>query len=183
MSSARCTESSGTGLQTSRFREEARAVESWDAEAIRRYQVQALRESLMAAVELGVFTAIANGAGTYDAVARAVGIQPTSAERLMVMLCAAGLVEKKDGRHVNAPDVERYLVEGKPGYMGPWITFTKPQWNEWGRLADHLRVQNLKVMGSIETFTVADAYLFNILGWAGFAKGPARCAAGSWQSR
>ena len=113
--------------------------------------------ALMAAVELGVFTAIANGAGTYDAVARAVGIQPTSAERLLVMLCAAGLVEKKDGRHVNAPDVERYLVEGKPGYMGPWITFTKPQWNEWGRLADHLRVQDLKVMGSIETFTVADA--------------------------
>ena len=113
--------------------------------------------ALMAAVELGVFTAIGNGAGTYQAVASAVGIQPTSAERLMVMLCAAGLVEKKDGRHVNAPDVERYLVEGKPGYMGPWITFTKPQWNEWGRLADHLRVQDLKVMGSIETFTVADA--------------------------
>lgn len=113
--------------------------------------------ALMAAVELGVFNAIANGAGSYDAVAGAVGIQPTSAERLMVMLCAAGLVEKKDGRHVNAPDVERYLVEGKPGYMGPWITFTKPQWNEWGRLADHLRVQDLKVMGSIETFTVADA--------------------------
>jgi hypothetical protein len=28
--------------------------------------------------------------------------------------------------------VERFLVVGKPGYMGPWITFTKPQWNEWG---------------------------------------------------
>ena len=44
--------------------------------------------ALMAAVELGVFTAIGNGAGTYGEVARAVGIQPTNAERLMVMLCA-----------------------------------------------------------------------------------------------
>ena len=44
----------------------------------------------------------------------------------MVMLCAAGLLENTDGRHRNAADVERYLVEGKPGYMGPWITFTKP---------------------------------------------------------
>ena len=113
--------------------------------------------ALMAAVEIGVFTAISKGAGTYDEVAHAVDIHPTSAERLMVMLCAAGLLDNTQGRHSNAPDVERYLVEGKPGYMGPWITFTKPQWNEWGRLGEHLRNKNLKVMGSIETFTVADA--------------------------
>jgi SAM-dependent methyltransferase len=113
--------------------------------------------ALMAAVEIGVFTAIGNGAGTYEEVARAVDIHPTNAERLMVMLCAAGLLEKADGRHRNAADVERYLVEGKPGYMGPWITFTKPQWTQWGRLAEHLRTKDLKVMGSIETFTVADA--------------------------
>ena len=113
--------------------------------------------ALMAAVEIGIFTAISKGAGTYDEGARAVDIHPTSAERLMVMLCAAGLLEKTAERHGNAADVERYLVEGKPGYMGPWITFTKPQWNEWGRLGEHLRNKDLKVMGSIETFTVADA--------------------------
>ena len=113
--------------------------------------------ALMAAVEIGVFTAISKGAGTYEEVAKAVDIHPANAERLMVMLCAAGLLEKSGGRHSNTPDVERFLVEGEPGYMGPWITFTKPQWNEWGRLSDHLRVKALKVMGSIETFTVADA--------------------------
>lgn len=113
--------------------------------------------ALMAAVEIGVFTAISNGAGSYAEVAKAVDIHPTNAERLMVMLCAAGLLEKEGDRHRNAADVERYLVAGKPGYMGPWITFTKPQWNEWGRLSEHLRTKDLKVMGSIETFTVADA--------------------------
>jgi len=113
--------------------------------------------ALMAAVELGVFTAISKGAGTYEEVALALDIHPTNAERLMVMLCAAGLLEKTLARHSNAGDVERFLVEGSPGYMGPWITFTKPQWNEWGRLSEHLRTKQLKVMGSIETFTVADA--------------------------
>ncbi|QQS11103.1 MAG: methyltransferase domain-containing protein [Rhodospirillales bacterium] len=113
--------------------------------------------ALMAAVEVGVFTAISEGARTYQEVAQAVDIHPTNAERLMVMLCAAGLLENAKGRHKNAPDVERFLVEGKRGYMGPWITFTKPQWNEWGRLGEHIRVKDLKVMGSIETFTVADA--------------------------
>ena len=38
--------------------------------------------ALMAAVEIGVFTAISNGAGTYEEVARAVDIHPTNAERL-----------------------------------------------------------------------------------------------------
>jgi SAM-dependent methyltransferase len=113
--------------------------------------------ALMAAVELGVFTAISKGAGTYEEVAQAIDIHPTNAERLMVMLCAAGLLEKTLACHSNAPDVERFLVEGGPGYMGPWITFTKPQWNEWGRLSEHIRTKQLKVMGSIETFTVADA--------------------------
>jgi len=113
--------------------------------------------ALMAAVEIGVFTAISKGAGTYEEVARAVDIHPTNAERLMVMLCATGLLEKTANRHSNAPDVERFLVEGGPGYMGPWITFTKPQWNEWGRLAEHLRTKDLRVMGAIDRFTVADA--------------------------
>lgn len=113
--------------------------------------------ALMAAVELGIFTAVSNGAGTYEEVAEAIDIHPTNAERLMVMLCAAGLLEKSDGRHRNAPDVERFLVDGKPGYMAPWITFTKPQWNAWGRLADHLRQKELTVMGAMEDFTVDDA--------------------------
>ena len=53
--------------------------------------------ALMAAVEIGVFTAISKGAGTYEEVARAVDIHPTNAERLMVMLCAAGLLEQVRG--------------------------------------------------------------------------------------
>ncbi len=112
--------------------------------------------ALMAAVEIGVFTAISEGAATFDAVAARLDIHPTNAERLVVMLCAAGLVTN-DGGLRNTEDVERFLVEGKPGYMGPWITFTKPQWNAWGRLAEHIRNKNLQVMGAIDTFTVADA--------------------------
>ncbi len=113
--------------------------------------------ALMAAVELGVFTAISEGAGSFDEVAAKIDIAPTNAERLIVLLCAAGLVSREGGRLKNADDTERFLVQGRPGYMGPWITFTKPQWNEWGRLADHLRVKELKVMGSIDSFTVEDA--------------------------
>ncbi len=113
--------------------------------------------ALMAAVELGVFSAISAGSGTFGEVAAQVDIHPINAERLIVLLCAASLVTVSAGRLKNNDDVEKFLVEGKPGFMGPWITFTKPQWNEWGRLADHLREKNLQVMGSIDKFTVEDA--------------------------
>lgn len=113
--------------------------------------------ALMAAVEIGLFTAISKGGGTFEEVAARLDIDPINAERLIVLLSAAGLIVRKGGRLANADDVERFLVEGEPGYMGPWITFTKPQWNEWGRLAEHIRNRDLKVMGSIETFSVADA--------------------------
>lgn len=109
--------------------------------------------ALMAAVEVGLFTAVSKGAGTYEEVAESLDIHPTNAERLMVMLCAAGLLEKTGDRHRNAPDVERFLVEGSAAYMGPWITFTKPQWNEWGRLGEHIRAKNLKVMNAVEKVT------------------------------
>lgn len=117
--------------------------------------------ALMAAVEIGLFTAVSRGAGTFAEIARTLDIHETNAERLAVMLCAAGLLERRDGRLVNAADVQRFLVEGEPSYMGPWITFTKPQWNEWGRLGEHMRVKTLKPMGAIGTFTVEDAQRYH----------------------
>lgn len=122
--------------------------------------------ALMAAVELGVFTSISNGCGTFAEIAADLDLLETNVERLVVLLCAAGLVEKADGRLRNTSDVERFLVEGKPGYMGPWITFTKPQWNEWGRLAEHLRVKQLRTMGQIDQLTVEDAKRYHAATYA-----------------
>ena len=113
--------------------------------------------ALMAAVELGVFTAISDGAGTFAEVADKLDLHPINAERLIVLLCAAGLVDVEGGRLKNAEDTERFLVDGKASFMGPWITFTKPQWNEWGRLSEHLKVHDLRDLGTIDTLTLEDA--------------------------
>lgn len=113
--------------------------------------------ALMAAVELGLFTAVSKGAGTVAEIAEALEIHPTNAERLGTMCAAMDLLEKTDGRFTNAADVERFLVEGTPRYAGAWMLFTKPEWNEWGRLAEHLRNKKLGVMGKIADFTVDDA--------------------------
>ena len=117
--------------------------------------------ALMAAVELGLFTAIAQGADGIEAIAQAIDIHPVNAERLVTMLTAMELLRLDDGRYRNAADVERFLVEGSARYAGPWMLFTKPGWNEWGRLAEHLRARELRVLGPIDDFTVADARAYH----------------------
>ena len=113
--------------------------------------------TLMAAVELGLFGVIERGAGTFDEVAVALDLHPTSAERLIVMCAATGLLERTDGRYHNVPDVARYLVEDSPHYAGAWMLFTKSKWNEWGRLSEHLRAKSLKTLGDIADFSVERA--------------------------
>jgi ubiquinone/menaquinone biosynthesis C-methylase UbiE len=94
--------------------------------------------ALMAAVELSLFTRISEGAGTLEEIASACGLSPLNAERLVVACTAIGLIEKHGDRYVNAPDVETYLVEGKPRYYGAWTLMGKSDWADWVNLGKRL---------------------------------------------
>jgi len=114
--------------------------------------------ALMAAVELGLFTRVACGAETEAAVAQALDLTPTNAERLVTACVALGLLVRDGDRVRNAPDVARFLVEDEPTYAGPWMLFSKPDWNEWGRLAGHLGRRDSVVLGKYaHGFTVEQA--------------------------
>ncbi len=126
--------------------------------------VRAYRESaaLMAAIELGLFTRISGGAETLEQVADALEITPLNAERLVTACVALGLVERNGERLRNAPDVERYLVEGTPLYAGPWLLFTRPDWERWGRLGDLLRNREPPSrLGRYADFTVESARAYH----------------------
>ncbi|QQS13394.1 MAG: methyltransferase domain-containing protein [Rhodospirillales bacterium] len=113
--------------------------------------------AIMAAVELDVFTAISKGADTIPKLAAALDITARNAERLLTALTAMTLLRKTGATYANAADVERFLVKGSPRYAGPWITFTKPRWDRWGKLSEALKVKVEKVLGDYENFTVEDA--------------------------
>ena len=111
--------------------------------------------ALMAAVELGLFTAVSKGAGTYPEAATALDITETNAERLMTACVTLELLElDAAGRMSNAPDVERFLVEGSSRYAGPWMLFTKPSWNDWGQLSEKLKSKTVDRLGKYGEFTV-----------------------------
>jgi hypothetical protein len=114
--------------------------------------------ALMAAVELGLFTAVSKGAGSFAEAAAALDITETNAERLMTACVALKLLELgDDGRMTNAPDVERFLVEGSPRYAGPWMLFTKPRWDDWGKLSEKLKSKTVDRLGKYGEFTVERA--------------------------
>lgn len=119
--------------------------------------------TLMAAIEVGLFTRVARGADTLPALAGGLDVTATNAERLVTACVALGLLVREGDRVRNAPDVERYLVEGEPGYAGPWMLFTKPEWEDWGRLAEHLRHKGpAVVLGKYaEGFTVEAARTYH----------------------
>jgi SAM-dependent methyltransferase len=113
--------------------------------------------ALMAAVELEVFTAVAHGHDTVAAVARTVGISARNAERLLTALAAMTLLDRNGDRFTNAPDVQRFLVKDGERYAGPWILFTKPRWEAFGKLSEHLRRREENHLGQYVEFSVDDA--------------------------
>ena len=91
---------------------------------------------LWAALDLGLFTAIAAGASDEDAVAAACGISRLDAERLVVCCLTLDLLRLADGNLVNPPDVARYLVDGERTYAGSWMTFTRRDVPGWFRIGE-----------------------------------------------
>jgi hypothetical protein len=113
---------------------------------------------LMAAIELSLFTKISEGAVTLEAIASACGLSALNAERLVVACAALGLLEYQDGRYSNAPDVEMYLVEGKPRYFGAWSLMGKLDFADWINLGERLVDPNPpSVLGVYEKMTADQA--------------------------
>ena len=96
--------------------------------------------ALFAAIDLRLFTAVAQGADTPEKFAPKANISALNADRLMTMCAASGLLEWRDERYVNAADVQRFLVQGEQRYAGAWLQFMRPGWNRWGELTKLLGV-------------------------------------------
>ena len=111
--------------------------------------------SMFAAIDLELFTAVENGSNTVEKFAVHADISEVNAERLMTMCATAGLISWADDHYINADDVQRFLVKDEKSYAGPWLTFTRPGWSNWGNLTEKLKnPDKATVIGSYETMTV-----------------------------
>lgn len=111
--------------------------------------------TLFAAIDLELFTAIAEGDNTVPRFAKRAGLTEVNADRLMTMCAASDLIHWTADHFENAADVQRFLVKGEKSYAGAWLTFTRPGWDSWGRLTEKLENQQpATVIGSYEAMTV-----------------------------
>ena len=110
--------------------------------------------ALRAAVQLDLFTNVSQGASTISEIADALELSALNAERLVVACTSLELLEKDGEKFSNAPDVERFLVKGKPTYVGPWLLFAGMDFEQWKNLGDHLKSETPpKVLGLYESLT------------------------------
>ena len=91
-----------------------------------------------AAIDLELFTHVSAGADTIPAIAAATDTSELNAERLVAVTLAMGLLRYDEGRIVNAPDCEKFMVKGGERYAGPWMTFTRHEVPRWFDLTDKL---------------------------------------------
>jgi predicted O-methyltransferase YrrM len=95
------------------------------------------RESrtLLTAFELKIFTVLNKHMMTSDEVAQKINANQRSTDRLMNALCAMGILKKIHGKFYNTDLASKYLVEGKPEFMGG-LYHTNNLWDTWSNLTD-----------------------------------------------
>lgn len=97
--------------------------------------------ALASALDLHVFTHVAEGKATLPTLEAATGASRRGLERLLDVLVASGLLTREgmgtDACYRLMPESEVFLVESRPSYLGDYICFTAFRLNEqWRHLTE-----------------------------------------------
>ena len=97
-------------------------------------------KTLLSAVELGVFTYLANGPLNCDELAQAAGVHPRSSRDFFDALVAMGMLNRHDGRYSNTHESNLFLDKNKPSYIGGMLEMANARlYRFWGSLTEGLR--------------------------------------------
>ncbi|EIV96266.1 methyltransferase [Frankia sp. QA3] len=95
---------------------------------------------LLAAVEHDVFTRLSGRTATSAELADDLGLVPVGTRDLLVGLSHLGFLDTADGGFRNSAVAERFLVQGRPEYLGGYLRFCQLELNPaWDGLATALR--------------------------------------------
>jgi ubiquinone/menaquinone biosynthesis C-methylase UbiE len=94
--------------------------------------------AIFAALRLGLFAALADGASDAASVARRIGAEPRRTGVLLDGLCAIGLLEKRGGKYRNGEIARAFLLDG-PKSKASILLHHGDGWSDWGRLDAKVR--------------------------------------------
>ena len=100
-------------------------------------------KALLSAVELGLFTELADGPLDAETLRQRLGLHPRASRDFFDALFGLGLLEREDGRYRNTAETDLYLDRNKPSYVGAWLEMTNDRlYPFFGALAQGLRPVN-----------------------------------------
>lgn len=110
----------------------------------------------LTAVELDLFTVLAEGNLDSTQVASALELDIRAVDILLHALAALGLLNVNDERFSNTQTTARFLVAGKPEYMGTALKHSANLWHRWSTLTQVMRTGapvEVAVSGTTEDWT------------------------------
>jgi len=91
---------------------------------------------LVAAIDLELFTHIANGDHTVVDIAKTASASQRGVEILLNGLTSLNFLTKSNGTYDLTPLSEKFLVKGKPSYFGDFVQHVDGLWEPWSHLTD-----------------------------------------------
>jgi hypothetical protein len=102
-------------------------------------------KTLLSAVELGVFTALAQAPADLPTLTAKLGLHPRSTRDFLDALVALKVLDRQDGTYRNTPEADRFLDKAKPSYVGGLLEMANARlYGFWGSLTDALRTGELQ---------------------------------------
>jgi hypothetical protein len=97
-------------------------------------------KAVLSAVELGLFTELADGPLDAETLRQRLGLHPRASRDFFDALFGLGLLEREDGRYRNTAETDLYLDRAKPSYVGAWLEMTNDRlYPFFGALTEGLR--------------------------------------------
>lgn len=95
---------------------------------------------LLSAVEMGVFTELANGPQEFARLAGRLGLHSRSARDYLDALAALGFLQRSNGKYSNTPEADLFLDRQKPTYIGGILEMANARlFGFWNHLTEALR--------------------------------------------
>jgi hypothetical protein len=97
-------------------------------------------KTLLSAVELGLFSALAHGPLACEPLREHLALHPRGARDFFDALVALGMLERHDDRYSNTPETDLFLDRAKPTYIGGLLEMANVRlYPFWGMLTEGLR--------------------------------------------
>src|SRR5215471_1473480 len=104
-------------------------------------------KALVSAVELGLFTTLADGPLSGEELRATLGLQPRGTPDWLDALVSLGMLARDGDRYANTPATDLYLDSGKPTYVGGMVIGMAADTSHWDSLTAALQTGHPQIDG------------------------------------